>query len=246
MKIINFNMIYNQALKHYFGLTQEKQKKLKEDLDHGKALLDNNDQLKAYIALYGDMHRKKMMKAYNHLPSSILLGNFSVIDWGCGQGLASILLQEYIENTGNSKSRISDIILVEPSKHCLSMAENYIQWTIPDISIWSINKTEENVDAFDFPRCDLPTIHLLSNVIDMPEFVGDNIIRYLNINYKYRQVVVCVSPFYAKDGRGQRMYDFGNRLVTHKRIYTFEKHIDDWKEDFSCQIHIYDNQPEGS
>ncbi len=84
MKILNFNKIYNQALTHYLGLTQEKQKQIKEDLDHGKALLDNNDQLKAYIALYGDIHRKKMIRAYSHLPSSILRSNFSVVDWGCG------------------------------------------------------------------------------------------------------------------------------------------------------------------
>lgn len=243
MKILNFNKIYNQALKHYHGLTQEKQKQIKEELDHGKALLDDNDQLKAYIALYGDIHRNKMMIAYNNLPSSILRGKLSVVDWGCGQGLASILLQEFIEITSNINCKISDIVLVDPSKHCLSMAENYIQWTIPDISVWSINKKEENVSVFDFPMCDLPTIHLLSNVVDMPEFIGDNIVKYVNQNNNYRQIVVCVSPFYPKDGRGQRMYDFGRRLSNHKRIYCFERHIDDWQEEFSCQIHIYDNRP---
>ncbi len=243
MKFLNFNKIYNQALDHYSGLTQEKQKQVKEDLDHGKALLDNNDQLKAYIALYGDIHRKKMIRAYSHLPNSILRSNFSVVDWGCGQGLASILLQEYIENTGNSNIRMSDIVLVEPSKPCLSMAEHYIQWTVPDISIWSINKKEECVDISDFPLCDLPTIHLLSNIVDIPEFRGDNVVKYLTHNRNYRQIVVCVSPFYAKDGRGKRMYDFGNRLHHHKRIYCFERHADEWKENYSCQIHIYDNLP---
>ena len=30
-------------------------------------------------------------------------------------------------------------------------------------------------------------------------------------------------------------------LKLFKQVYSFQKHREDWKEDYSCQIRIYDN-----
>ena len=53
LKTENFQSILDRAKKHYNRLPDSKKKRIKEELDHGKALLDSNDQMKAYIALYG-------------------------------------------------------------------------------------------------------------------------------------------------------------------------------------------------
>lgn len=189
------------------------------------------------------MHSAKLLRAYKNIPDSVFNNDISVIDWGCGQGLATLLLQEYLDNNPNLDRRISEIVLIEPSRYALSMAEDYLLWSVSDTNLNSINKKEENVRPADFPFADKTTIHLLSNVVDMPEFSGDKVIDYIRRNNNLRHIVICVSPFYPKDGRGTRMYDFGNRLDGFKRIYCFQRHVEDWDEDFSCQIHIYDNQP---
>ena len=37
------------------------------------------------------------------------------------------------------------------------------------------------------------------------------------------------------------MDEYGERLPGFNTIYSFEKHIDDWDEDYSCQIRIFSN-----
>lgn len=49
------------------------------------------------------------------------------------------------------------------------------------------------------------------------------------------------SPFYPEEGRGRRMDDFCDSLNCFHIIYYFQKYIDIWEEDFSCQIQILDN-----
>lgn len=78
------------------SLPEAKQKELKENLSHGKALLRSRDQMNAYLHYYGQMHREKLVRAFKHIPSDFLKSPISVIDWGCGQGLASMVLNDYI------------------------------------------------------------------------------------------------------------------------------------------------------
>lgn len=241
IKLLNFDKILKEATSHYYSLSDKKQKRITEELSHGKALLDNNDQMKAYIHLYGEIHRKKLLNALSNIPDIFFKHPFSVIDWGCGQGLASIVLIDYLESLGIAECSISDLTLVEPSRHCLGQAIAYVSWCAPDLDITGISKKEEDLSYADLSLKPKRILHLLSNVIDMPEFEAEGVRNYIDCYYDIRQIVVCVSPFYPKNGRGGRMSEFGKRLNGFKRIYSFERHIDDWREDFSCQIQIYDN-----
>lgn len=45
LKLLNFSKILEQAKSHYNELSESKKKRIKEDIDHGKALLDDNDKL---------------------------------------------------------------------------------------------------------------------------------------------------------------------------------------------------------
>ncbi len=239
LKLLNFNQILEHAKSYYNSLEEERKKKIKEELDHGKAILNNNDQLKAYIALYGDMHREKLLKAFQHIPIDFFSQPISVIDWGCGQGLATLLLDEYLRSIKTSEIR--EVVLIEPSLPSISVAENYIRWTIPDASLIPIPQKEQDVLLKDLPFADTSTIHLLSNVVDMKEFFGDTLKKYVYAYPRQRHIIVCVSPYYQEEGRGKRMYEFGDSLKGFKRTYCFQRHKDQWDKDFSCQIHIYDS-----
>lgn len=241
LKLFNFDKILSQASDHIMSLPESHRQSLKENLDHGKALLQNNDELKAYIHFYGDIHRQKLLMAFSKLPKNLKDCQISVIDWGCGQGIACLVLIDYIDKSPSRNIFISDITLVEPSVKALKQAESYINWTIPKTMTSTIQKKEEEIQPEDILTQESIVVHLLSNIVDMPEFSGDGIIGYIESNKRIRHIVICVSPFYPEEGRGKRMEDFGNRLSGFKCIHSFERHIEDWDKDFSCQIRIYDN-----
>lgn len=79
------------------------------------------------------------------------------------------------------------------------------------------------------------------HVVDMPEFSGVGIRRFLSSAKALRHILVMASPFYPEERRGKRMDDFCDSLNGFHPIYSFQKHIDEWKEDFSYQIRILDN-----
>lgn len=76
LKLLNFDIIIEQASGRYNALSETKQKELKESLSNGKTLLKSSYQLDAYLHHYGDMHRKKLLRAYSHrrvhFPAAIL------------------------------------------------------------------------------------------------------------------------------------------------------------------------------
>lgn len=194
--------------------------------------------MKAYLHHYGRMHRDKLLRALKHIPTDFLRSSFSVTDWGCGQGLASIILNDFIRG----EDIITDITLIEPSARCLSQAEANLTWSNPKSMVDTVRKHEEEVEASDICVQEHRVLHLLSNVVDMPEFSGDGIRRYIKANHKLHHLIVVVSPFYPEDGRGKRMDEFVESLNGFRKVYSFQKHVDDWDEDYSCQIRILSNR----
>ncbi|MDE7402074.1 MAG: hypothetical protein K2M87_01530 [Muribaculaceae bacterium] len=241
LKLLNSEKIIAEATEYCKSLPDSKQKVLKESLCNGRALLRSSDQMKAYLYHYGNIHRQKLLKAYSKLPEYIFSRNFSVIDWGCGQGLGSIVLDEFIEEEKEVKNIITDITLIEPSIHCLRQAIGYVQWTLPKAMLTAISKKEDNISNDDICLQESSVVHILSNIVDMPEFSGKGLKEILASSPTYRHVIVMVSPFYPEEGRGKRMDEFCDSLERFQNVYSFQKHIDEWKEDYSCQIRIMDN-----
>lgn len=246
LKLLNSEKIIEEASSYCNSLSDSKQKELKESLCNGKALLRSVGQMKAYLYHYGDIHRQKLLKAYSNLPEYLFKENFSVMDWGCGQGLGSIILDEFIEKVKGVTDIITDVTLIEPSRNCLRQAIGYIEWTLPKAILTPINKREENISLEDVCLQEKIVVHILSNIVGMPEFSGKGLIRVLDSTPHYRHVIVMVSPFYPEEGRGKRMDEFCDSLKGFQEVYSFQKHIDEWKEDYSCQIRVMDNYKKGS
>lgn len=176
-----------------------------------------------------------------HIPESVIRQKLSVIDWGCGQGLAPIVFNEFINDITQSYGSITDITLIEPSGCCLNQAYAFIEWSIPDVMISTIMKEEVDIQPKEICVQENTIIHLLSNIVDMPQFNGAGIRKYLKSASRCRNIIVIVSPFYQEEGRGKRMDIFVDTLKDFHKIYSFQKHKDDWKENYSCQIRILDN-----
>lgn len=238
LKLITYNLLLAQASEYIMGLPEAKQKELKDTLSHGKALLRSKDQMKAYLHYNGQMHRNKLLRAFKRIPSVFLKSPFSVIDWGCGQGLASMVLNDYVPD----QDIITDFTLIEPSGRCLSQAEANLTWSNPKSMVDVVKKHEEEVEAVDICVQERKVLHLLSNVVDMPEFSGEGVRRFVGDNHRLHHLIIAVSPFYPEEGRGKRMDEFVESLNEFIKVYSFQRHVDDWEEDYSCQIRILSNR----
>lgn len=238
LKLITYDSLLAEASEYILSLPETKQKELKENLSHGKALLRSRDQMNACLHYYGKMHREKLVRAFKHIPFDFLKSPFSVIDWGCGQGLASMVLNDYVRD----QNTITDFTLIEPSVRCLSQAEANLTWSNPKSMVDIVKKYEEDVETADICVQEHKVLHLLSNVVDMPEFSGEGVRRFIGANHQLYHVIIAVSPFYPEEGRGKRMDEFAESLNGFSKVYSFQKHVDDWQEDYSCQIRILSNK----
>lgn len=50
-------------------------------MNHGKSVLNNEEQLNCYMAAYGEMHKQKMERILADFPYQDIKGNFEIFDW---------------------------------------------------------------------------------------------------------------------------------------------------------------------
>ena len=63
---MNFDEVLETATNHIKSLSEAMQRSLKEDLENGLANLTSTNQLRMYLSAYGDIHRQKLMMAYEN------------------------------------------------------------------------------------------------------------------------------------------------------------------------------------
>lgn len=196
-------------------------------LNHGTAVLSNEEQLCCYIASYGEMHKGKLEKAFETFPWKELTSNIEIIDWGCGQGIASVHFSSKLRDF-NHLSKLQKITLIEPSAVALERANaNVLQAIGGNIEIETKNLYLPSVNPkskgeleklhIEEPIC----IHLFSNILDIPEI---DLKKLANIiaSTGYRHYFVCVGPL-----------NYGNH-----RIEAFSRYFAKAKEDIFSD-HIY-------
>lgn len=195
-----------------------------EYLNHGKAVLDSEEQLNAYIAAYGEMHIVKCRMALQNFPFENLvssrnrfneiigLENFELFDWGCGQGIGSLVFLQMLYER-DMLSGLQRITLIEPSQTALSRAEYWVrQATEAATDIRSINRFIPENDHPMWEDIDCKTtiaIHICSNILDIKE-VGLKWLAQQTSNMATISLFICVGPQY---GNGiSRISDFHNFL----------------------------------
>lgn len=235
-----FSNLLEEAKKRVNAFPESKTKKLKESLEHGLAELRTEDEMDIYLASYGAIHQEKLLMALDKLPRKIMRENrISVIDYGCGQGTASIVLCDVFQQVFGCADTVSDFHLIEPSLVCLRRAVNFIHQFNPEARIVYFNNPCEDIWRMDLnPKSDV-VVHLFSNVIDMPEFPRESVARKLNNMNDHYNIAICVSPFYQENGRAKHMDEFRRMLHTFNCHYAFEKHTDEWDKPYSCQARVF-------
>lgn len=163
----------------------------------------------------------------------------TVVDYGFGQGIAEMVLSDYMASRYIDNDYIKDFILIEPSRQNLQRCVKYVNAFFCESKISVVCKKDNQLNNDDINPKSSTVIHIFSNVIDLDDFDGDSVLSLLNEDKSHNNIIVCVSPYYQEETRGKRMKEFGDKLQGYTLVYKLEKHTDDWDKPYSCQIYIF-------
>ncbi|RLA06275.1 MAG: hypothetical protein DRQ51_09855 [Gammaproteobacteria bacterium] len=169
------------------------------ELDRGKAVLQNNKQLQQYFFSYGNMHNKKLSVVYNRLFDNLDINtlckncNVEIIDYGCGQGIGSIKLLNYLQEKNIPVEKISQITLIEPSEIALNKAVSFLEKTS---NIKTLNKKLDDLNDDDLNTNNSAIkFHIFSNILDMGTtyFNIKNLTSKIKNSQKGINYFICIS-----------------------------------------------------
>jgi 2-polyprenyl-3-methyl-5-hydroxy-6-metoxy-1,4-benzoquinol methylase len=145
----SFQKIRGIANKSIADLEERQHHELWEKLNHGKDLLGNHELLCQYLWSFGNMHEAKIQRALSSVPKDIFNNDFTIIDWGCGQGLATMCLFDFITQN-KIANKVQKVILIEPSTKALERAKLHINANLHDENtIQTVSKKLDEVEPSD-------------------------------------------------------------------------------------------------
>lgn len=168
----------------------------------GAGILTSEQQLFTYLYRFGNMHKAKLESAFEYLPSNLLSNPTEIIDWGCGQGLASI---SFLDNYG--VTNVSSCILVEPSEIAIKRAALNLKMYSEALKLKTICKKLDLLKEEDFPKQKNNRIHLFSNILDIDDYNQAQLCSLISNNVQGLNFFVCVSP-YIDDRKTDRVDNF--------------------------------------
>ncbi len=201
------------------GLVDE----LHEMLNCGVDILDSEPLMQMYFYSYGCMHSAKLAFAFQNLNSYIKSADtVDLIDYGCGQGLATMCYHDFIVNNC-LQQQVRSITLIEPSSAALARAELLCTRFFPDAIVTAIRKPFDNLHVTDIQvKEDIPTLHLFSNILDVESYDVKALSDIVKSSCKGDNEFVIVSPM-QNARRLERLKEF----VEHLGVYCyFEKYLD--------------------
>ena len=190
-------------------------------LQRGEVIIDDEKLLYKYLVSFGLKHKAKLYSAYDEIFEKIQKEKFDIVDWGCGQGTATMLLLDYAKKK-NIILDIENITLIEPSQLALSRGLLHIDlFKQKDYKINSINSDLDCLKVEDLEnKSNNKTLHLFSNILDIESFSLDNeLFSKVAGTLKNDAIFICVSP-----NRNDKL---------NNRLELFYKHFD---ENFNTEL----------
>lgn len=192
-------------------------------LQSGVKQLDSPEQLLQYIFAYGKMHKAKLYESYSTFAHSNTLKidnkQIEVFDYGCGQGIATIILLDYLKACNKVKFGINQIVLIEPSILALKRAALHVRYSLRSVNIdcpvasYQIDLdsiSETHIRAHDASI----KIHLFSNILDVNGINLSSLQSKILASLTGENYFICISPNINNKGgtheRNQRLHSFYN------------------------------------
>ena len=213
-------------------------------LGRGVKILEEEAQLYSYINSYGNMHEAKMLSTLQSLPFNELDGkNIVVYDWGCGQGLASVVLQEYINKYNDVNAMVGSVVLIEPSEIALKRAALHVRYFNGQCQIKTVLKDLDSLQENDL-NSDNQTIkiHLFSNILDVEGFSMHHLISIIEQSQRGENYFICASP-YITDAKTARIDEFvqyfAEKYDSYQSYLDVENQKGEWKNNWTRVIRVF-------
>ena len=181
-------------------------------LNHGTAVLTTEEQCNAYIAAYGNMHQGKI----NEVLDEIKINDFAntdlqIIDWGCGQGLATICLFDFFNKHNLSLDLVKKVVLIEPSEVARDRAKTHVNAYLRDEDkIVVIGKYIDDAKVDDIVSDEPVTLHLFSNILDIPSIDLLRLANCIKTNLKGLHYFFCWGPLNQGNNRIDSFWSYFN------------------------------------
>lgn len=202
----SFDKVKNLAKKFIDELPQELVDDLYNSINRGVDILKTEPEMLVYLYSFGNMHQAKLNKAFENIPEILFdQPEIHIIDYGCGQAIGTMCYVDCIKQKGVSQ-KVKRVTLIEPSEICLKRAALHVSKFCPDAEIVTVNKTFDDLNAADIV-CDeeIPTLHILSNVLDLLVFDLERFAELISNNLKGYNQFVCVGPYFGFSDKDKRM-----------------------------------------
>ena len=214
------------------------------DLDNGKAIINNTDDLRTYFAVFAGHHYYKLQTSFNalfqHLASNATV---DIIDYGCGQALATPIFYDYCIRNGKN-IRVEKIILVEPSDLAVKRGILHLNYFIDhrqqDTVIKKVNLSLDNIVQTDLTsNAANIKIHLFSNILDIETFNLTALATKIKNSQTATNYFICVSP-----ANETRIFNFQNQFTNQNincangtiqgRVFVFAGRA--WQNQYQIQM----------
>ena len=232
-----FDKVRDLAIKFMRELPKQLQDELYEALNRGVDILDSEPQMAAYLYAFGPMHQAKLNYAFNYLARFFSQPEINIIDYGCGQALGTMCYADYFRELGY-KQQVKTITLIESSELCLKRAALHASKFFPNAKIETIKKSFDELDKDDiYCNEDIPTLHILSNVLDILDFDLEEFAGLIKGQIKGYNQFVCVGPYFNYTNKDKRMERFCSLLNGNEQYNDFfDKYEFDEDKSWTAQI----------
>ena len=198
-----------------------------------------------YTTLYGKSHFDRFSTAISqimgcHVRQATVTKTINVIDYGCGQGIASLALLNYLEQHVNCQGFTIHFHLVEPSHTTLALAASLVTKMSSRIATQvTIHQYQQDLATFLTANHKLMTadyaIHLFSNILDIAavQALIPTLSDYLH-RIEGKNMVIAVGPQYSSNYKGfeqlrDALHDVNVKqdaqdFVTESEIYSIKHH----------------------
>lgn len=210
---------------------------LYNELRRGTIIYEDEEHLNAYLRSFGNMHQAKLKTAFRSYPDfgQIVASGVEIYDWGCGQGLATICLLDFLK-TQNVVPQIKKVTLVEPSVPAVKRAKDIINCINDGIDICIVNKVFDSLEETDFVSTSTPKIHLFSNILDVDFFDLPQFISLFQRVFSGQNHFLCVGPYYSNS---RRVDDFLAAIAPESLYACYDKDSGNWERDWTISLRVF-------
>lgn len=234
----SFDKVRSIACDFVAKLPAELRDELHEELKRGVVVLDSEPALHMYLYSFGLMHIAKLKYAFDKAKEHIsrYKSDVEIVDYGCGQGLATICYHDFLIAEGIAQN-VKRITLIEPSTMALSRAELLCSRFFPHAEVLAINKSFDSIISNEIATSEKhPTIHLFSNILDVEAYSIEKFASFVRDISKGDNEYIIVSPFQNTPRQGRLKtfaHSIGQELYHEEYLDKFQL---DKEKEWTCSL----------